>query len=44
MQEALHESSARESVHRNELKAMLYALFHRMLTRELEITTPARRP
>ena len=44
MQEALHESSAVESVDRNELKAMLYALFHRMLTRELEITTPARRP
>ncbi len=44
MQEALHESSAVESVDRNELKAMLYALFHRMLTRELGITTPARRP
>jgi hypothetical protein len=44
MQEALHESSTVESVDRNELKATLYALFHRMLTRELEITTPTRRP
>lgn len=43
-QEALHESSAATSAKRDELKTMLYALFHRMLTRELEITTPARRP
>ena len=43
-QEALHESSAVESVDRNELRSILLALFRRMLTRELEITTPARRP
>jgi len=44
MQEALHDSPAVESVNRNHLKSMLFGLFHRMLTRELEITTPARRP
>jgi hypothetical protein len=44
IQEALHENSAVESTDRNELKSILHALFHRMLTRELEITRPARRP
>lgn len=44
IQEAMHENFADESADRKELKATLYALFHRMLTRELEITRPARRP
>jgi hypothetical protein len=44
MQEALHDSPAVESVDRNNLKSMLFALFRRMLMREMEITTPARRP
>jgi hypothetical protein len=44
IQEAMHENFVDESVDRKELKATLYALFHRMLTRELEITRPTRRP
>ncbi len=43
IQEAMHENFVDESVDRKELKATLYALFHRMLTRELEITKPQRR-
>jgi hypothetical protein len=42
-QEALHENSAVESAGRRELQSLLYPLFHRMLTRELEITRPPRR-
>jgi hypothetical protein len=44
MQEALHENFAAESADRNELRLLLLALFRRMLTRELEITRPSRRP
>jgi hypothetical protein len=44
MQEALHENPAVESADRDELKSILHELFRRMLTRELEITRPARRP
>jgi hypothetical protein len=43
IQEALYENSAVQSADRNELKSMLHALFHRMLTRELQVTRPARR-
>ena len=43
IQEAMHESFAAESKHRDEMKSILYPLFHRMLTRELEITRPPRR-
>jgi hypothetical protein len=43
VQEVLHENSAVESVDRDELRPILYALFRRMLKRELEITRPARR-
>jgi hypothetical protein len=45
LQEALHEHSASfVSDERRELSSMLYPLFRRMLTRELEITRPTRRP
>jgi hypothetical protein len=44
IQEALHENFAAESADRNELRSLMLALFRRMLTRELEITQPSRRP
>jgi hypothetical protein len=44
LQEALHENFAVESADRDELESILHALFRRMLTRELEITRPSRRP
>ncbi len=43
IQEALHEATAVQSVARNEVSVELYALFRRMLSRELEITKPPRR-
>lgn len=44
IQETLFADSMTQTSGRDELKAMLHALFHRMLTRELAITSPARRP
>ena len=44
IQEALHEDTAVQNAARIEVNSELYALFRRMLTRELEITKPARRP
>ena len=43
IQEALHEATAVQSKARDEIKSELYALFRRMLTRELAITQPPRR-
>jgi hypothetical protein len=43
IQEALHEETAVESATRDGVNTELYALFRRMLTRELEITQPPRR-
>ena len=43
LQEALHEDTAVRSAARDAVNADLYALFRRMLTRELEITQPPRR-
>jgi hypothetical protein len=43
LQETLHEATAVHSAARSEVNAEVYALFRRMLTRELEITQPPRR-
>ena len=44
LQEVLHENPAAQSASRTEINSMLRALLRRMLTRELEINSPAVRP
>ena len=43
LQEALHEETAVQSAVRDNVNVELYALFRRMLTRELQINQPPRR-